>query len=326
MNTQDIHVATTLKVLVREKETVADGIVRFELRPTSGELLPSFTAGSHIDVTLPNGAVRQYSLCNAPDDNGRYEIAVLLEPLGRGGSRSAHVDLHRGSVLQISPPRNLFPLSDAGHSILIAGGIGITPILSMAHHLACGGRSFELHYCTRSVARTAFLERITSSEFADSVTIYHDDYTQQERFSARNTLASPTDDTHIYVCGPTGFMDHVIGVALAAGWQTANVHREYFVAPSADTSGDRPFTVEFARTGQAVVVPPSQSVAQALAAHGIDIPVSCEQGICGTCMMRVLEGEPDHRDTFLTTQEHAANDRFTPCCSRSKTARLVIDF
>lgn len=326
MNMQDIRAATTLTVQVSEREPVADGIVRFELRPTSLDPLPPFTAGAHIDIKLPNGDVRQYSLCNAPYVNDRYEIAILLEPQGRGGSRCAHAELQRGSVVQISAPRNLFPLSDAGHSILVAGGIGITPILSMAYQLARDGRSFDLHYCTRSAARAAFLERIHASEFAENAVVYHDDRPEHERFAAKHVLANPADDTHIYVCGPTGFMDYVIATAFDAGWRATHIHREYFAAARTETPGDCSFTVEFAPTGLSVVVPPSQSVVEALAAHGVDIPVSCEQGICGTCVMKVLDGEPDHRDTFLTDQERAANDRFTPCCSRSKTARLVIDF
>lgn len=315
-----------MEVTVAAREPAAEGVVSFELRRGDHGPLPAFGAGAHIDVELPNGMVRQYSLCNDPADCERYQIGVLLEAAGRGGSRSAHEQLMRGSTVRISAPRNHFALVPARHSVLIAGGIGVTPILSMAEHLARADASFELHYCSRSPARTAFVPRLRAAAYAAQVHFHFDDGDAAQRFDARAALAQPTDTTHLYVCGPKGFMDHVILTARALGWSEGNIHFEYFAGASVDTSADRGFEVQMAGSGQVVTVAPGQSVVQALAAHGIDVPVSCEQGVCGTCVMRVVRGEPEHRDMYFSAAERATNDCFTPCCSRSKSARLVIDF
>lgn len=315
-----------MEVTVAAREPAAEGVASFELRRADDGPLPAFGAGAHIDVELPNGMVRQYSLCNDPAERERYQIGVLLEAAGRGGSRSAHEQLARGSTLRISAPRNHFALVPARHSVLIAGGIGVTPILSMAEHLGRADASFELHYCSRSPARTAFVPRLQAAAYAAQVHFHFDDGDAAQRFDARAALAQPADTTHLYVCGPKGFMDHVILTARALGWSEGNVHYEYFAGATVDTSADRGFEVQMAGSGQVVPVAAGQSVVQALAAHGIDVPVSCEQGVCGTCVMRVVQGEPEHRDMYFSDAEHAANDCFTPCCSRSKSARLVIDF
>jgi vanillate O-demethylase ferredoxin subunit len=313
-----------LQVQVSAKTAIAEGVMLFELRASPEDLLPPFTAGSHIDIALPNGLIRQYSLCNSPDDRKRYEIAVLLEPSGRGGSRSAHLDLQPGDTVRIGVPRNMFPLVNARHSILVAGGIGVTPILSMAEHLARNDVSFELHYCSRSAARTAFLERIQSSAFANRARVYIDD--DDGRLDVSAVLRSPSPETHLYVCGPTGFMDYVIHSANGAGWEDRCVHKEYFAAGTIDEGKERAFEVVLASTGRVVPVTSDQTVVQALALHGITVPVSCEQGFCGTCAIRILDGVPDHRDSFLSDEAKAANDCFTPCCSRAKSARLVVDY
>ncbi|WP_236072461.1 PDR/VanB family oxidoreductase [Paraburkholderia domus] len=328
MDLQEASVASSLQVVVAKKESIADGVMHFELRSAAGSPLPAYTAGSHVDVTLPNGAIRQYSLCNAPASHAsdRYEIAVLLDPEGRGGSRSAHFELMQGAEVRISPPRNHFPLTQARHTILLAGGIGVTPILSMAYHLDKTDASFEMHYCTRSAARTAFIQQIKASKFTSRVAFYHDDSADSGRFDALHVLGRPSIDTHLYVCGPNGFMDYAITTARASGWVEQNIHREHFAAPPIDQSRDGPFTVQIASTGQTVPVPAGQTVVQALSHHGIEVPVSCEQGICGTCVMRVLEGIPDHRDAFFGDEQRDGNDRFTPCCSRAKSSILVIDF
>ena len=315
-----------LEVTVAERESVAEGVASFELRRADGGPLPAFGAGAHIDVELPNGMVRQYSLCNDPGERGRYLIGVLLEAAGRGGSRSAHAQLLRGSRLRISAPRNHFALVPARHSLLIAGGIGVTPILSMAEQLARADASFELHYCSRSPARTAFVPRLRAAPYAAQVHFHFDDGDAAQRFDARAVLAQAADTTHLSVCGPKGFMDHVILTARALGWSEGHIHYEYFAGAAVDTTTDRAFEVQMAGSGEVVPVAAGQSVVQALAAHGIDVPVSCEQGVCGTCVMRVVRGEPEHRDMYFSAAEHAANDCFTPCCSRSKSARLVIDF
>jgi vanillate monooxygenase ferredoxin subunit len=208
---------------------------------------------------------------------------------------------------------------------LIAGGIGITPILCMAERLAQVGASFQLHYCTRSVERTAFVDRMRGSAFASHVQFHHDDGPVEQKLDARAAIGAPRDGVHLYVCGPTGFMDWVLGTARELGWPDDRLHREYFAAAATKSDDDGAFEVQVASSGTVIRVAPDQSVVAALAAAGIEVAVSCEQGVCGTCLTRVLEGTPDHRDMYLTPDEQAKCDQFTPCCSRAKTPRLVLD-
>lgn len=314
-----------IKVTVARREVAADGVAAFELQRAGGAALPPFAAGAHIDVELPNGLVRQYSLCNRPGDTACYRIGVLLEPQGRGGSRCAHEALHEGSALRISAPKNHFPLVPARHSLLLAGGIGVTPLLAMAEALTAAGASFEMHYCTRSRARTAFAERIAAAPYAPRVAFHHDDDAEAQKFDARAVLAAPAADTHLYVCGPKGYMDHVLGTARTLGWAEANLHWEYFAGAPVDHSADDAFEIELASSGRVIAVPAGQTVIAALAAQGVEVPVSCEQGVCGTCILKVVGGLPDHRDMYFSDAERAANDQFTPCCSRAKTPRLVVE-
>ena len=314
-----------IHVTVARRETAAEGVAAFELRRPDSVPLPSFEAGAHIDVELPNGLVRQYSLCNRPGETASYRIGVLLEADGRGGSRSAHVDLHEGSALRIGAPKNHFPLVPARHSILLAGGIGVTPILAMAEALTAADASFEMHYCTRSRARTAFVECLAAAPYAARVAFHHDDGGEAQKFDARAVLAAPRADTHLYVCGPKGYMDHVIATAKALGWADDHIHFEYFTGATVDHSADGAFEIELATSGRVVAVPAGQTVIAALAAAGVEVPVSCEQGVCGTCVLKVVGGLPDHRDMYFSDAERAANDQFTPCCSRSKTTRLVVE-
>jgi len=313
-----------IEVTVHRKHPAAEHIAYFELRRPDGGDLPAFTAGAHIDVTLPGGTVRQYSLCSDPAQRDRYALGVLLEPAGRGGSRAAHEQVHEGSVLRIGPPRNLFPLVDGRHVILLAGGIGVTPILAMAETLHREDRSFELHYCGRSARHMAFRDRIAESPFAVRSRIYTDDAPPLERFDAEGILPAADPGVHVYVCGPSGFIDHVVTTLRSKGWSDANIHFESFSPQASMAEGDA-FEIQLGADGPLVPVNPNQSVAQALIAAGVDVPLSCEQGICGTCIMRVLEGIPDHQDMYFTEAEKAANDQFTPCCSRSLSPRLVVD-
>lgn len=315
-----------IDVVVTRKRREAEGIYSFELAPAEGSMLPAFSAGSHIDVHLPNSLLRQYSLCNHPEERHRYLLGVLLDPASRGGSQAMHEQVHEGSRLRISEPRNLFPLAHvAGYSVLFAGGIGITPILCMAERLARIGAPFELHYCGRSAGGMAFVEYIRRSAFADCVHVHVDDGEDDQRLDSARVLSAPTSDRHLYVCGPNGFMEHVLSTARTQGWAEAQLHREYFAGAAVPASEAGGFEVQLASSGRCLQVPAHRSVAQVLLEAGIDIPLSCEQGICGTCITRVLEGEPEHRDMFLTDAERARNDQFTPCCSRARSARLVLD-
>ncbi len=313
-----------MEVLIAEKAWAAEGIARLVLRPADGEALPAFTAGAHIDLHLANGMTRQYSLCNPPDQTHQYVIGVLNDPCSRGGSRFVHEGLQVGQRLRISEPRNLFGIADnAKHHVLLAGGIGITPILCMAEHLAAVNSEFELHYCSRGRSRTAFLDHIQQSSFSCRTSFYWD--TEGSALNIESVLQRSQDGTHVYVCGPAGFIDHVLKTAERLGWPSGQVHREFFgAAVPVDAGEPGSFEVEVENTGQVVTVAPDQTIVEALSCHGIDIPISCEQGVCGTCLTRVVSGEPEHRDMFLTDEEHARNDQFTPCCSRAKSTRLVI--
>lgn len=317
---------STMAVRVARKATEAFDICTVELIDAKGGALPPFSAGSHIDVHLPNGLTRQYSLCNDPTESHRYLIAVLKDPATRGGSKAVHELVNEGDVLQISEPKNHFALAHhAKRSLLLAGGIGVTPILCMAERLALAGSDFEMHYATRSRERTAFYDRICAADFASRVAFHFDDGLPTQKLDMEDLLATPEEDTHLYVCGPKGFMDAVLSTARAKGWPESQLHYEFFGADLVKSGNDESFQVKLASSGRIVVIPKDMTVSDALREAGVDIPTSCEQGICGTCITRVLEGEPDHKDMFLTPQEQTANDQFTPCCSRSKSPMLVLD-
>lgn len=315
-----------LQVLVNRKIAVAEDIVSFELIAANGEPLPAFSAGAHIDVRTPTGLTRQYSLCNHPQERHRYLIGVLKDPASRGGSRALHEQLEQGQPLLVSEPRNLFPLAAEGERhLLIAGGIGITPMLAMAHALSQRGVDFELHYCFRSKARAAFLDVLAAAAFAGRVVLHDDSDGASAALDVEALLGQPAPGVHLYVCGPGGFMNFVLAAAEARGWPAAQVHREFFAAEPLAQTGDQPFEVKLARSGRTFQIPADRSVFEVLDEAGIAIESSCEQGICGACVTRVLHGTPEHRDQFMSAAEHALNDRFTPCCSRARTPRLVLD-
>jgi vanillate O-demethylase ferredoxin subunit len=309
-----------------KKSVEADGICSFEFADPKGAHLPAFSAGSHIDINLGDGLVRQYSLCNDPGETHRYQIAVLLHPDSRGGSKAMHERLNVGDLVDISLPKNHFPLDhSARHSVLIAGGIGITPILCMAERLANTGADFSMHYCARLPERTAFRERIRTSIFAKRVKFHFSEGGAEQRIDMAEVLAAPQPGTHLYVCGPSAFMDTVLTTAIALGWPETALHREYFSGVVQHTENDVAFDVKLASSGKVIHIARDQTVLAALTACGVDVQSSCAEGVCGTCLTRVLDGEPDHRDLFLTAEERAAKDVFLPCCSRSKSGMLVLD-
>jgi vanillate monooxygenase ferredoxin subunit len=311
---------------IARKTVEAEGIAGFELVAFDGAELPSFSAGAHIDVHLPGGLLRQYSLCNPPGERHRYCIGVLRDPATRGGSLAMHELLLEGVRVSISAPKNHFPLHDgAARSVLFAGGIGITPILAMAEQLSANGAAFELHYCTRSPARTAYVQRLRESCFADRVHFHFDDGALDQKLDLAQRLRTPEEGTHLYVCGPSGFLDAVRATARDCGWSDAQVHFEYFSGVAAHSADDRSFDVVIHSSGQVIRIAAAQTITEALVLQGIEIPMSCQQGVCGTCLTRVLEGEVDHHDLYLSPEEQAANDQFLPCCSRAKGGRLVLD-
>ncbi|RBH55824.1 MULTISPECIES: PDR/VanB family oxidoreductase [Pseudomonas] len=311
-----------LEVRIARRKEEAEGIISLELVDPAGNGLPAFEAGAHIEVQVAPGLSRHYSLCGSPEDRQVYRLGVLREPVSRGGSARIHEQFHEGLLIAISPPSNQFRLQEgAGHSLLVGGGIGITPILAMAWRLHEIGASFEVHYCVRNRGRAAFLELLTQAPFADKVRLHIDD--DGQRLDIPGLLRGPETQRHVYVCGPAGFMDAVIGTAHRQGWPAANVHCEYFAA-EVDVAGEG-FTLHAERSGLTLQVPEGRSIAQVLLEAGVQVPLSCEQGVCGTCLTRVLEGIPDHRDLFLTEEEKASNNQILLCCSRASSAFLRLD-
>jgi vanillate O-demethylase ferredoxin subunit len=318
----DVVASDRLALVVARREVVGTGVVHFELRSAEGQALSPFEAGAHVDVHIRPDLVRQYSLCGDPADTSRYRLAVRLEAQSRGGSASMHADLREGDRLQVGPPRNQFPLARAAsRAVLIAGGIGITPLMAMVHALNRAGVPFHLHYCVRSRTGAAFLDELAAAPFAGHVSLHADD-DAVSHFDA-SVLPPAQAGTHLYVCGPGPFMDARIAEAKAAGWADDHLHLERF-SNEVDRTGDV-FTVTAVRSGVTVTVAAQESIAEALIREGVDVALSCEQGVCGTCLVDVLEGVPDHRDCYLTDAEKAANRQMTICCSRAKTASLALD-
>jgi vanillate O-demethylase ferredoxin subunit len=315
--------AIAVKVVKKTKE--AEDIVSFELVREDGVALPPFSAGAHIDVKVNDQITRQYSLCNSASEPHRYVIGVLKDPSSRGGSVAMHERVQAGDLLEISAPKNHFPLEPAAHTLLLAGGIGVTPILCMAERLAEAGAAFDMHYCTRNRERTAFHDRIADAPFASRVSFHFDDGAPDQKLDLAAVMGAAPPGTHLYVCGPGGFIEFVKNTAKSLGWSADRVHFEYFGASVSAPADSGAFQVKVASTGACYDVPGNRTVIQVLQEAGINVPVSCEQGVCGTCITRILDGMPDHRDLYFTDEEHAANDQFTPCCSRSKSPLLVLD-
>jgi vanillate O-demethylase ferredoxin subunit len=302
-----------------------------ELSSLDGTALPDWEAGSHIDIQATDRTghevVRQYSLCGRHGER-YWRIAVLGDAQGSGASLNIHEKIKAGQTLQVRGPRNLFGLqSDDRPVVLVAGGIGITPILAMAETLSAQKRNFRLHYHARSRDSAAFVEELKASRYADNVIFSFDD----EGSGGVDRIFSSSDaQAWLYTCGPAGFMNAVIGAAKLAGMHEAKIRKELFGGSSQPVSGgsvlmDQVFTIKIQSTGAMVEVPVGQTAVQALSAAGIEVLVSCEQGHCGSCLTAVLEGIPDHRDQFMLPEEHEKNDAFTPCCSRSLTPCLVLD-
>lgn len=312
-----------IEVNIRKREDQGAGIAVLELVPDNDVSLPSFDAGAHIDVHIDNELIRQYSLCNDPQNGEYYRIGVLNDPNSRGGSKRLFERFSAGQRITISAPRNHFPLDkSAQKTILAGGGIGITPMMAMAYTLRAEGREFELHYCTRTQGAGAF-EQELKEEFGGDVMFHYDDQAQEQKFDPKALLSSNHDGVHLYVCGPTGFMDWVMDSAKSVGFPAEQIHYEYFNA-EVEMSGDS-FEVYCEESDVTVQVEAGQSIAQCLKAAGVKVSVSCESGVCGTCITDVLEGIPDHRDQFLTDEEKEDNDQIALCCSRAKSSRIVLD-
>jgi ferredoxin-NADP reductase len=292
----------------------------YELTRVNGGQLPAYEPGAHIDVHLPNGIVRQYSLLDPDPHPQTYMIAIKRDPASRGGSRCVHDELRVGQYLTISPPRNNFPLvQDASHVILVAGGIGITPIWCMAQRLHKLGRSWQLHYACRSRADMAFLESLREMQPAR---FHFDDENEGKVLDIAAIVAAAPPEAHLYCCGPTPMLRAF--EQATASWPRGQIHVEYFT-PKAEAPKKGGFIVELARSGQEFVIPEGESILQVLLAAGVDVDYSCELGICGACEQRVLEGIPEHHDAILSEEEQASNTKVMICCAGCKSERLVLD-
>lgn len=323
-----------IDVVVQEAKTVAEGIRSFELRPVDGGELPPFTAGAHIDLHLPNGLVRNYSLVNSPAERHRYVIAVSLDRDSKGGSKYLHEHDLEGATLKISAPRNNFPLVEDGKpKVMIAGGIGITPLYAMIQRMEEIGEEWLLYYGARTRAAAAFREELEVLEAKRPRRIlFNFDDEAGEMLNVMAIAARVPLECHLYCCGPAPMLE-------AFNIVTANrmpdmVHVEYFSAPtggagsgSDDAAADLPevFTVEIAGTGQSFEIQRGQSILHVLMENGINAASSCQEGCCGTCLVRVLEGIPDHKDFVLSPADKAANKLMTICVSGSKSDKLVIE-
>lgn len=311
-------------VVVRRLCVESADIRSLVLVAADGQPLHPFEAGAHIDVHLDDGLVRQYSLINTTDTDGSYRIAIKLEPASRGGSSRMH-RLAVGDALTVGLPRNNFPLDlTASHTMLLAGGIGITPLLGMAHRLSVDGRSFSLDYFVRSRDALAFGCEIGTGPFTSRCRFYpgFDGAATRAELASRLDAAPP--GTHVYACGPAPFMETV--KELVAAEPGLLLHLEYFAADTALADLARgSFRVSLAKSGKTVVVGADQTIVEALIAAGIEVATSCEQGVCGTCLTTVLAGRPDHRDMLLTEEEQQAGDRMLLCVSRCLDQELVLD-
>ncbi|MER6977442.1 PDR/VanB family oxidoreductase [Streptomyces carpinensis] len=305
-----------LRLLVTAHEPVAEGVVRLRLE---GHDLPRWEPGAHLDLVLPSGLVRQYSLCGDPEDDSSYTVATRLVEDGRGGSREVHEQVREGMEVEVRGPRNRFPLVQAPAYVFVAGGIGITPILPMLRALP-ENAEWRLLYGGRTRASMPFLEEVAKLDSGRSrVTVVAEDESGRPDLDA--LLTDPPEGTAVYCCGPEGLMAAVeeATARLATG---ATLHLERF-APRTGTGGERAFEVELRRSGRTVTVPADSTVLAAVRAELPDTAYSCEQGFCGTCQQRVLEGEVDHRDELLTDAER--DDSMLICVSRARSDRLVLD-
>jgi vanillate O-demethylase ferredoxin subunit len=310
-----------------------DEVTAFEFVHPAGRALPGYQAGAHIDVYLPGGFMRPYSLARAPAEGTvtRYVIGVKREPASRGGSAALHERVRLGDLLAIGTPRNTFALrTEAAHVWLLAGGIGLTPLLAMAQQRARAGRPYTLAVFARSRAHLAFADELAA--LGESVRRHYDDPAAPEKIELAALLSRPRPGHEVYLCGPAGFMRAALDAAALAGWPDGQLHLEYFAPPDAAAAAgsDAPFVLELAGRGIEVTVAADQGAVDALHDLGIDVPTSCEQGLCGSCVVgwrvpadRRDAGAPEHRDHCLSVAER--QHKVALCCSRAQAGRLVIE-
>jgi vanillate O-demethylase ferredoxin subunit len=331
MSTQPISTQAqeqTLNLLVRQVRFEGRGINSYELVDPEGADLPPFTAGAHIDIHLAGGVVRQYSISNAPRERHRYVIAVLRDERGRGGSKALHEQLRVQDIVRVSRPRNNFRLVDGARRVLlIAGGIGVTPLKAMAHELDDAGIDYEMHYCAKDARCAAFAEEFEPMRASGRLHFHFDNGDPSAGLDLRDLLHVPGEGEHVYYCGPGGFMKSC--AEAAQHWPSGTVHFEHFKAPerspdeqAANDALDS-FIVRIASTGREIEVAKDSSIADALAEAGVALETSCCAGLCGTCKVRYLEGEVEHNDCILSDDEKT--EYLTACVSRATSKLLVLD-
>ncbi len=316
-----------LEVIVRQIRSETSEVRSFVLELASGEPLPQFKAGAHVDVFPIPGLSRQYSLVNDAADCSQYVLGVKREPNSRGGSSAMHGNLQEGSRLRISRPKNNFALREnKGRNILLAGGIGVTPLLSMSQALFRRDADFHLHYFVRSNSEMAFRDLITGSEWSSRVNHHFGLVPPLLNDVLEEILRAPNTDDLVYLCGPGPFMDVVRSCATSAGWTKDQIVLEHFSAepPKLEAGADE-FVVRLARRGVELIVPSDKSIIEVLREAGIEVQTSCEQGVCGTCVTPVLEGELLHNDLYLSDDEHEEGRLMTLCVSRCKSKLLILD-
>jgi ferredoxin-NADP reductase len=314
----------TITTQIKQIRLESEGTASFDLLPANGQALPPFTPGAHVDVHIPGGLVRSYSLVNCPAESSYYRIAVKREDDSRGGSAWLHDEARVGMTLEISAPSNNFELDEAASSsILIAGGIGITPLMSMVAHLVELGRPWQLHYCARSAVHMAFREELERLESRGQGQVqYYLDDTSAMRLDIGAIVQGAPEDTHLYCCGPSGMIEAFIATTQKRPQHT--VHYERFSATQ-EAATDGGFEVRLARDGRSLTVPAGKTILDTLLDAGLDVPYACTQGICGSCMTTVLDGTPDHRDECLSDEQREANNSIIICCSGSRTKTLTLD-
>ena len=311
-----------MQLRVRSITYLAEAINGYELVDPRGRDLPRFTPGAHVELRA-GGFLRQYSLWNDAAERRRYCIAVLRESASRGGSRHLHDKVRAGDIVEVSIPRNNFPLAAAGERhLLIAGGIGIAPIMSMVAELRRRRAEFMVHYCAHSPERTAFRLELTPLAAEGRLRFHHDGGDPARGLDIRATLREARPGTHLYYCGPAALME--AATEAARDWPAGTVHYEYFTGvPEPQAAEDRPFRIQLAKTGGEYEIGAGETIAGVLQRHGVAVRTSCELGYCGTCLTPYLAGEPDHRDQML--EENGRRRYVLICCSRAKTPVLVLD-
>lgn len=318
--------AGLIPVTIRAIGVNGSGNISLQLIAQQGGVLPAYLPGAHIDVFIPELGPRQYSLCTENHSGEYYEICVKLAENSTGGSHFIHHHFSAGDNLTISAPRNHFPLPDAGKYLLFAGGIGITPVLAMAEQLAQQQTEFELHYYFSDRAKAAFTARLNAPALAKNVILHCSEANDSLRHITPLSLCQPEENTRVIACGPDGFIGRLEEIMQTHHWQAEQLSYERFSNANLNNdAGGESFYIQLNSTGQRYLVGPNQSIAEVLLSARVDIMLSCEQGICGSCITDVIDGIPDHRDSVLTEAEKVENTQITLCCSRSKSPLLVLD-